>query len=89
MRRQPKVTRQMFIEEYTRQLIKFSGEFRDPMTLGRELAYVAQVLDGKIKPADATWWIWTHPGREACRVLGLNWRSENLTADVIRALPKE
>lgn len=83
------VTRKMFIEEYARQLIKLSGAFRDPMTLGRELAYVAQVLDGKIKPVDATWWVWTHPAREACRVLGLNWHSESLTADVMRALPKE
>lgn len=88
------VTRKMFLEEYARQLIKFNAAYRSPMTLGRELAYVARLLDGKGESKNETWWAWAHPVRETCKALGLKYHSTALTITVLtieelRALLKE
>ena len=70
MRRRPKVTRQMFIEEYTRQLLKFDPDIRTDMNrLGRVLAYATEILDGKVD--SHMWYYWEQPVARACSVLGI------------------
>lgn len=83
MRRRPKVTRQMFIEEYTRQLLKLDPDIRTDMNrLGRVLAYAIEILDGK---ADSyRWYYWEEPIARACYVLGISSRIK-----ILRKLLKE
>lgn len=81
MRRRPKVTRQMFLEEYARQLVAHSSVFRNITTLGEVLAHTVVALDSNYTSA---WPDHNKPAREACRVLGI---AADLEA--LRKLPKE
>lgn len=80
----PRVTRQMFIEEYTRQLLIFYPRLCTDMDwLGIVLVHVANILDGKIEAYG--WYGRDRPIIEkACRVLGIPNK-----LDMLRKLPKE
>lgn len=79
-----RVTRQMFLEEYIRQICKHypKGYYADPVVLGELLARVVESLDAR--SGDALWNSHSAATQEACRALGLG-----CSLAALRALPKE
>ena len=79
-----RVTRQMFIEEYIRQICKHypKGDYADPAVLGDLLARVVKSLDAR--SGEAQWNNYSLPTQDACRALGVE-----CSLNALRALPKE
>lgn len=84
-----RVTRKMFLEEYTRQLIRYSSVFSDVYILGKRLALMDKILnDTSTDPSDPKYSDWiarTEPARKTCESLGIR----SPTIRKLRRLPKE
>lgn len=85
----PRVTRQMFIEEYARCLVERYKTYKNMDRLGKTLASITKALDNELNVvADEYYknWVRRSEGmRDACEALGLG----EPTLAKLRALPKE